>query len=96
MPTYASFADSAAYLLARDAGSDLTPNTTQRNTLIVAAVYILVIAILWHVPYLNMISEWVDGRERERRLTMFVQFIRSSRYCCGVARGMEADATIGC
>ncbi|KAL1659749.1 peptidase M50B-like-domain-containing protein [Schizophyllum commune] len=55
MPTYASFAHSAAYLLARDAGSDLTPNTTQRNTLIVAAVYILVIAILWHVPYLNMI-----------------------------------------
>ncbi|KAI5825527.1 hypothetical protein K523DRAFT_250917 [Schizophyllum commune Tattone D] len=55
MPTYASFANSTAYLLARDAGSDLTPNTTQRNTLIVAAVYILVIAILWHVPYLNMI-----------------------------------------
>ena len=59
MPTYASFANSTAYLLARDA--DLTPNTTQRNTLIVAAVYILVIAILWHVPYLNMISEWSEG-----------------------------------
>ncbi|KAI5899179.1 uncharacterized protein SCHCODRAFT_02604401 [Schizophyllum commune H4-8] len=59
MPTFSpharAFVDSAAYLLARDAGSDLTPNTTQRNTLIVAAVYILVIAILWHVPYLNMI-----------------------------------------
>jgi len=33
----------------------LQPNETQRNTLIVAGVYILVIGILWHVPYLNKI-----------------------------------------
>lgn len=39
---------------ARDATS-LVPNTTQRNTLIVAGVYILAIAILWHVPYLKLI-----------------------------------------
>ena len=36
-------------LYARDAKSTLQPNETQRNTLIVAAVYILVIGILWYV-----------------------------------------------
>lgn len=39
---------------ARDASS-LVPNTTQRNTLIVAGMYIIAIAILWHVPFLKMI-----------------------------------------
>jgi len=42
-------------LYARDAKSTLQPNETQRNTLIVAAVYILIIGILWHVPYLDKI-----------------------------------------
>lgn len=36
-------------LYARDAKSTLQPNETQRNTLIIAAVYILVIGILWYV-----------------------------------------------
>ncbi|KAH9162280.1 peptidase M50B-like-domain-containing protein [Lactarius sanguifluus] len=35
---------------------DLTPNATQRTTLIVAGCYIIIIGILWHVPYLNLIS----------------------------------------
>jgi len=39
----------------RDAKTTLTPNSTQRTTLIIAAVYIVVIGILWHVPYLNLI-----------------------------------------
>jgi len=39
----------------RDASAQLTPNPTQRTTLIVAGVYVIVIAILWHVPYLNRI-----------------------------------------
>ncbi|KAA1477081.1 hypothetical protein DENSPDRAFT_844243 [Dentipellis sp. KUC8613] len=39
----------------RDVQSTLEPNPTQRTTLIVAACYIVAIAILWHVPYLNLI-----------------------------------------
>ncbi|KAJ7273251.1 peptidase M50B-like-domain-containing protein [Mycena rebaudengoi] len=39
----------------RDVASQLAPNATQRTTLIVAGCYILIIAILWHVPYLNKI-----------------------------------------
>jgi len=40
-------------LYSRDVKSQLTPTPTQRTTLIVAACYIVVIAILWHVPVLN-------------------------------------------
>lgn len=39
----------------RDFKSQVTPTETQRVTLIVAGCYILVIAILWHVPVLNKI-----------------------------------------
>ncbi|KAJ7197199.1 peptidase M50B-like-domain-containing protein [Mycena pura] len=46
---------SPAPLYVRDVSSTLAPNATQRTTLIVAGVYIIVIAILWHVPYLNKI-----------------------------------------
>ncbi|KAJ3998677.1 peptidase M50B-like-domain-containing protein [Lentinula boryana] len=42
-------------LLTRDAQSALTPNATQRTTLIVAGCYILVIGILWHIPILSWI-----------------------------------------
>ncbi|KAJ7261373.1 peptidase M50B-like-domain-containing protein [Mycena haematopus] len=45
----------AVVLAVRDASSTLTPSATQKTTLIVAGVYIIVIAILWHVPYLNKI-----------------------------------------
>ncbi|KAJ3827889.1 peptidase M50B-like-domain-containing protein [Lentinula raphanica] len=41
----------------RDVQSTLTPNATQRTTLIVAGCYILVIGILWHIPILSWISE---------------------------------------
>ncbi|PBK62907.1 hypothetical protein ARMSODRAFT_963747 [Armillaria solidipes] len=41
-------------LLARDA-SRLVPNDTQRTTLIVAGCYIIVIALLWHIPFLSWI-----------------------------------------
>ncbi|KAJ7702353.1 peptidase M50B-like-domain-containing protein [Mycena rosella] len=40
---------------ARDVASTLAPTETQRTTLIVAGCYIVAIAILWHVPYLNKI-----------------------------------------
>ncbi|TFK69634.1 hypothetical protein BDN72DRAFT_870593 [Pluteus cervinus] len=43
--------------LSRDFVTRVTPNDTQRTTLIVAGVYIIVIGILWHVPYLNKLSE---------------------------------------
>jgi len=42
-------------LEARDGAALLTPNPTQRTTLIVAGCYIIAIAILWHVPYLKVI-----------------------------------------
>ncbi|KAK0225009.1 peptidase M50B-like-domain-containing protein [Armillaria nabsnona] len=41
-------------LLARDAAR-LVPNDTQRTTLIVAGCYIIVIALLWHIPFLSWI-----------------------------------------
>ncbi|CAL1703338.1 unnamed protein product [Somion occarium] len=50
-----TFASNPVYLIARDAKDSLTPNETQRNTLIAAGVYIVVIAILWHVPYISFI-----------------------------------------
>ncbi|KAF8894798.1 peptidase M50B-like-domain-containing protein [Infundibulicybe gibba] len=40
-------------ILTRDFRTQITPNTTQRTTLIVAGCYIVVIAILWHAPYLS-------------------------------------------
>jgi hypothetical protein len=43
-----SFGHSTFMVYARDANI-LQPNETQRNTLIVAGVYILVIGILWYV-----------------------------------------------
>lgn len=45
-PEYGGFDDSE-HLLIRDFQERVTPNETQRTTLIVAGVYILVIAILW-------------------------------------------------
>jgi len=48
-------ANNATQFAIRDAKTSLTPNPTQRTTLIVAGCYILVIAILWHVPYLNFV-----------------------------------------
>ncbi|KAH8100227.1 peptidase M50B-like-domain-containing protein [Cristinia sonorae] len=50
-----TFSDHPVYLVARDARSQLTPNETQRTTLIVAGCYIIAIAILWHVPYLSFV-----------------------------------------
>ncbi|KAJ7470316.1 peptidase M50B-like-domain-containing protein [Mycena latifolia] len=46
---------SPAAVVARDVASTLTPNDTQRTTLIVAGCYVVLIAVLWHVPYLNKI-----------------------------------------
>ncbi|KAF9265858.1 hypothetical protein L218DRAFT_971755 [Marasmius fiardii PR-910] len=48
---------SSFLLAARDFEERVTPNATQRTTLIVAGCYILAIAILWHVPVLSWISE---------------------------------------
>lgn len=44
-----AFASHPVFLVARDARDALTPNATQRTTLIVAACYIVAIAILWCV-----------------------------------------------
>jgi len=48
-------ARSEGHLWLRDFQTQIQPNETQRNTLIVAGVYIVIIAILWHVPYLKII-----------------------------------------
>jgi hypothetical protein len=48
-------ARSDGHLWLRDFQTQIQPNETQRNTLIVAGVYIVIIAILWHVPYLKVI-----------------------------------------
>jgi hypothetical protein len=42
-------------LVVRNAKTSLTPNPTQRTTLIVAGAYIIAIGILWHVPFLSWI-----------------------------------------
>lgn len=40
-------------------GTILTPNETQRNTLIAAGVYIIVIGILWCVSLLHVVCKLV-------------------------------------
>lgn len=47
--------DTQPILMLRDFQTQITPNDTQRNTLIVAGVYIIAILILWHIPYLKVI-----------------------------------------
>ncbi|KAF8480005.1 peptidase M50B-like-domain-containing protein [Russula ochroleuca] len=42
-------------LSARSISSSITPNATQRTTLIIACCYIPIIGILWRMPYLNFI-----------------------------------------
>lgn len=46
-----TFDRSTFMLYARDTKDILEPNETQRNTLIIAAVYIVVIGILWYVLF---------------------------------------------
>jgi len=55
MPLLYPYDYDAPHLSTRSLASDLTPNATQRTTLIVAGCYIIIIGILWHVPYLNFI-----------------------------------------
>ncbi|KAG8715414.1 hypothetical protein FRC08_010601 [Ceratobasidium sp. 394] len=38
-----------------DIKTRLTPNDTQRVTLIIAGVYVIVIGLLWHIPFLSWI-----------------------------------------
>lgn len=38
-----------------DIKTALTPNDTQRTTLIIAGVYVIVIGLLWHIPFLSWI-----------------------------------------
>ncbi|PPQ67669.1 hypothetical protein CVT25_012697 [Psilocybe cyanescens] len=51
-----AFIPKPGQLFLRDFKTRVTPNDTQRNTLIVAGVYIVVIFILWHLPYLRVIT----------------------------------------
>ncbi|KAI0831651.1 peptidase M50B-like-domain-containing protein [Trametes gibbosa] len=55
MPSVHPYPEHNFAVFARDAKDSLTPNPTQRTTLIVAACYIIAIAILWHLPYLSVI-----------------------------------------
>ena len=47
MPSVHGYPDHNFAVFARDAKDSLTPNETQRNTLIVAGVYVVAIFILW-------------------------------------------------
>lgn len=38
-----------------DIKTSLTPNDTQRVTLIIAGVYVIIIGLLWHIPFLSWI-----------------------------------------
>ena len=53
-PDDAAFAAQFDAVFARDAKESLTPNATQRTTLIVAGVYIIAIFILWCVLLLSL------------------------------------------
>lgn len=56
MPTIDDSVTISDFLLAvRDFEERVTPNATQRTTLIVAGCYIIAIAILWHIPILSWI-----------------------------------------
>ncbi|GLB37114.1 putative peptidase M50B-like [Lyophyllum shimeji] len=52
---HTSLANTPYMNYARDFQTQVTPNDTQRTTLIVAGVYILVIGLLWHIPVLSWI-----------------------------------------
>jgi len=52
---HAARSPDTSILLLRDFQTQITPNETQRNTLIVAGVYFVAILLLWHIPYLNRI-----------------------------------------
>ncbi|KDQ29027.1 hypothetical protein PLEOSDRAFT_1063774 [Pleurotus ostreatus PC15] len=54
-PTSHDFTTNSSNIFIRDFKTRVTPNETQRDTLIVAGVYIIAIAILWHVPYLKVV-----------------------------------------
>lgn len=49
MPSVPVYPEHDFAVFARDAKDSLTPNATQRTTLIVAGCYIIAIAILWCV-----------------------------------------------
>ncbi|KIO22742.1 hypothetical protein M407DRAFT_27772 [Tulasnella calospora MUT 4182] len=58
MPALYSYSpiDDVHELVTRETlGQRLTPNATQKTTLIVAGVYVIVIAILWVAPVVNWI-----------------------------------------
>ena len=57
-----AFANHVVYLAARDARSSLTPNDTQRTTLIVAACYVVAIAILWYVANQYSLEQSSDAK----------------------------------
>lgn len=56
-----TFEHSAFMVYARDAKDVLQPNETQRNTLIVAGVYILAIGILWYVLSSDSLQRYLCG-----------------------------------
>ena len=68
-----SFASHPVYLVARDAKDRLTPNETQRNTLIAAGVYVVAIAILWYVLVLRRNGE--NGNEE-----LIIRFLCKTEY----------------
>jgi len=55
MPFISQYLNETSIYARDDFQTRVTPTPTQRTTLIIAACYIIAIAILWHVPYLKSI-----------------------------------------
>lgn len=83
MPYVNGYPEHNFAVFARDARETLTPNETQRNTLIVAGCYIIAIAILWCVLVL------CDCGMREGKLM-------HSCIVCGGRDGAQAFALCIC
>jgi hypothetical protein len=62
MPYIDTVLEARVALESRDAQSDLTPNETQRTTLIVGGCYIIAIAILWCVLTSKYLSALLNPR----------------------------------
>ena len=77
MPYVNGYPEHNFAVFARDARDTLTPNATQRTTLIVAACYIVAIAILWCVLLLTV----EDGLGR-----VFMCDWHASCACAGICR----------
>ena len=63
MPSIDTVLEARVAFFPRDIRADLTPNETQRTTLIVGGCYIIAIAILWYVLTSKCLSVLLNPRD---------------------------------